>query len=295
VITEPTPPPAPPVPPLPPSPPPLWPGPLDVVERLNQRFRHGRPSADLASAGVLVHQFDTMDDPDPDGQAWIPGRGRSDTGDRISASLVYYDMVPDPGFNIPIYSFDLAGLILSPSSNRLLCAYPYDVGTLERVCEPRGVSEWCIPGCTPYPGHSTWCDLNNWEFPCAFRPSALTAAMRRRDELAREVAATKIWDDHKYYDELIFESAAFVEKLPHSVEAMFYVPTNCDGDIHDGPRCEDYVRAAHRKFLQNFTLSEIQVPLLKFDLWNWDAPFSAMPNPSSRYGSITIDSGSYYD
>ena len=68
VMTEPAPPPAPPLPPLPPGPPPLWPGPLDVVERLNQRFRNGRPSADLASAGVLVHQFDTMDDPDPDGE-----------------------------------------------------------------------------------------------------------------------------------------------------------------------------------------------------------------------------------
>eukprot|EP00966_Prymnesium_polylepis_P221430 5122242-Prymnesium_polylepis.2 len=71
---------------------------------------------------------------------------------------------------------------------------------------------------------------------------------------------------------------------------MFYVPTNCDGDIHDGPRCEDYVRAAHRKFLQNFTLSEIQVPLLKFDLWNWDAPFSAMPNPSSSIARRPLES-----
>eukprot|EP00966_Prymnesium_polylepis_P223957 5181323-Prymnesium_polylepis.1 len=114
-----------------------------------------------------------MDDPDPDGEPWIPGKGRWDTGDRISASLVYYRMVPDPGFNIPIYSFDLAGLILSPTRNRLLCAYPFDVGSLSRICHPRGVSERCIPGCTPHWSHSTWCDLNDDKWPCAHRPSAL--------------------------------------------------------------------------------------------------------------------------
>lgn len=68
-----------------------------------------------------------------------------------------------------------------------------------------------------------------------------------------------------------------MDELPHSVEAMFFLPTGCGGDIYDGPKCEDYARAAHRRFLASFNLTESEVPLLKFDLWNWDAPFTVAP------------------
>jgi hypothetical protein len=58
---------------------------------------------------------------------------RWDTGDRISASMVYANMAPTPLHgSIPIYSFDLAGIIMSPTANKLLCGYPFDVGSLER-------------------------------------------------------------------------------------------------------------------------------------------------------------------
>ena len=54
------------------------------------------------------------DDPDPEGMPWVPGMGRSDTGDRISAALIYQRMSPDPRGNIPIYSFDLGGVDTMP-------------------------------------------------------------------------------------------------------------------------------------------------------------------------------------
>ena len=99
--------------------------------------------------------------------------------------------------------------------------------------------------------------------------------MWQRDQLSRDIATwQKKWDDKKYYSELIFDSATFIKELPHSVEAMFFLPTNCAGDIYDGPKCESYARRAHRKFIEHFKLSPLQVPLLKFDLWNWDTPFS---------------------
>ena len=76
-----------------------------------------------------------------------------------------------------------------------------------------------------------------------------------------------------------------------TVEAMFYIYSGNQGrgngdcgkgaDIYDGPKCEDYARAAHRKFLQTFNLQERQVPLLKLDLWNWDYPFS--PDQAELY------------
>ena len=72
--TLPAPPPAPPHAPLPPAPPPLSPPPPSpppppvghVVDALNAAFLEGRPSNDLSEAGILIHQFDSLDD-------WNPG------------------------------------------------------------------------------------------------------------------------------------------------------------------------------------------------------------------------------
>eukprot|EP00966_Prymnesium_polylepis_P073558 1707463-Prymnesium_polylepis.1 len=141
-----------------------------------------------------------MDDPNPDGQPWLPGTGRWDTGDRISAALVHGGMTPDEGGNLPIYSFDLAGIILNPAANTMLCAYPFDVGSLSRTCHPRGVSETCVPGCTQggnWPG--AWCDPpHNEQWPCAWRPDALGRVMHLREEYRqRNVKPNmKVWDDH---------------------------------------------------------------------------------------------------
>ena len=40
---------------------------MPVVDELNARFATGRPSDTLRSAGILIHQFDGRDDPNPDG------------------------------------------------------------------------------------------------------------------------------------------------------------------------------------------------------------------------------------
>ena len=78
-----------------------------------------------------------------------------------------------------------------------MAAYPWDVGSLSRVCRPRGVSETCIPGCTSNRGYSTWCDLNNDMWPCAYRPSALDKVMALRDETAKsnKQPEHKRWND----------------------------------------------------------------------------------------------------
>ena len=79
--------------------------PLGSAANLNARYRIGRNDAsvgsDLFNAGLLIHQFDFMDDDDPNGRPWIPGLGwwHSDgrdselvptwpSGDRISATII---------------------------------------------------------------------------------------------------------------------------------------------------------------------------------------------------------------
>ena len=108
-------------PPSPLAPPPSTP-PADLVSLLNARFAHGQPSNDLLEAGVLIRQFDTLDDMS---QPWLPcplEGGMSwcrDFSDRWATSVinnqtrhVYFD--DDDG---------VGGLVLAPTAT-LFCAYP---------------------------------------------------------------------------------------------------------------------------------------------------------------------------
>ena len=46
---------------------------------------------------------------------------------------------PEPDrHNIPVYSYSLAGLILSPRLNKLRCAYSFDTGSKQWKCAARG-------------------------------------------------------------------------------------------------------------------------------------------------------------
>lgn len=272
----PAPPPSTPAPMSPPSPPPT----NDIALRLNERFRGGTITKDLATAGVLIHQFDAMDDPNPDRHPWMPGAQHAETGDRISAALINAHMQPDPSNNIPIYSYSLSGIVLSPTANRLLCAFPYDVGSLDRHCWPKGVSEECIPGCSRWRNDPLWCSpgSDRWKVErpaCAWRPSDLDAMMAVREEIRRDKLRPpqKMWNDNKYYSELIFDASYYTEHLPHSIEAVFYLDDNC-GDAYDGPKCKDYGIGAQRAIAKFFHLDSAELPLLKLDLWNWNEPFT---------------------
>lgn len=206
-------------PPFPPFPPP--PPPLTVAEDLNRRFRAGSIAAPstVFEAGVLVHQFDFMDASSPEGEVWIPGSGEMfdeqkgrcckstfDKGDRISATIINAAMQPEPSGAIPIFSFGLGGILLSPRHNSLLCSYPYDVGSMSRLCSPRGVSAHCVPGCThPWrpnaPGGFMSChsvERSDAEFPCAWKPSDLSKMLQAREHIrsARRKPLHKDFDDH---------------------------------------------------------------------------------------------------
>lgn len=280
----PAPPPMPPTIPSPAPPPPNG----NVAQRLNERFRRGSVQNDVTTAGVLVHQFDAMDDPNPDHSPWLPGVSHSETGDRISAALINAWMQADPGFNIPIYSFSLAGVILNPAHNRLLCSYPWDVGSLSRHCWPRGLSDKCIPGCSRHNGDTDlWCapGTDRWKVDvpaCAWRPEQLGEMMKVREEVRRDKLKPpqKMWNDNKYYAELIFDAAYYVDHLPDSIEAVFFLDDNC-GDAYDGPKCKNYGIGARDAIAKHFGLDHKRLPLLKLDLWNWQEPFSEYHKPTT--------------
>ena len=102
----------------PPMPPPHLPPPAppDVVHALNERWEHGRPSATLAEAGILVHQFDRFEF---ESEKWIP------SGDHLACSLVNKGTPA-------MYRLGGGGIILAPT-NRVLCSWTRDSATSARL------------------------------------------------------------------------------------------------------------------------------------------------------------------
>ena len=248
---------------MPPMPPPL--APQIVVHEINRRFAFGHPSSNLMDAGVIIHQFDERDEPDPDKEPWRPNQPS------ISAATVYQTMghEPDRG-NIPVYSYSLAGLVLAPQYNRVRCSYAFDAGSLQ--WQPSACNPWRCSNYESVDSHAAGA--------CAFNPEALGHMMEVQAELRsrNQKASYKKWDDHKFYNEVIMDEQTYIANLPHSIAAVFYLPTSCDDIFSVGPKCEDYARGAHRNMLRHFRLTETELPFVKFDFFDWEKPFTQLPN-----------------
>lgn len=153
----------------PPSPP------MSVLERINARFRaqaalrssgEAKGASNHTGAGILIHQFDPDDGASADAPWWV-ARGR----DRMSASIINAHMQLDPSGSLPLYSYELAGVVLAPEFVEVLCAYERDAASKKRDCPSAAaigtsaaIAPPCIPGCTPTMeagwqslGDSFWC------------------------------------------------------------------------------------------------------------------------------------------
>ena len=78
---------------------------------------------------------------------------------------------------------------------------------------------------------------------------------------------------HSGYNEVILSSKMHNARLPHAIEAFFFIEgqSPVTGDLGYGIIID--VRQAHRSFLQLHGLSAAQVPLLSFNPNNWQEPF----------------------
>lgn len=124
-----------------------------------------------------------------------------------------------------------------PAYNRIFCSWAADGGTMEKVCEPPGESQYCLPGC--------WIEVPNWCTPvrnwqCAFKPNELGAMMRMYETT-----------NANHYNEVILDANWYVQHLPDSLEAMFIK------DIND----QD-TRRSHAQFLERYPGAD--VPLLLY-------------------------------
>ena len=138
-------------PPPVPKPPPPPPGPHQppyrgrVVDLVNKRFAGSKkPSGDLDKAGVLMHQFDTIEVKGRPwefctgqrcymGGQWIPGR--------ISSMLIYSGMRDRKDrVAIPLPFKDRGGLIFNPFEVEIQCMYGVDGSALYDPSRVRALS-----------------------------------------------------------------------------------------------------------------------------------------------------------
>ena len=278
--------PPPPPPSIPPLPPPGSPPAGYVARTLNRRFLAGGVGTSalgrLSSFGVLLSQFDELSHSQ---RPWLfTESGSEEYADRRSAMLIFASMPrvqPAAGgkASIPLFGEfdgtgfreDLGGFVLRPdafeASGGVLCAYPYDPHSFNYKCVPPGLSETCVPGCCcgGSAGAPAWVKGvigDQSYFQDAYPPDDLGGMLR--DFIHRADSNTR------GYNEVILNSARWLDQLPYSIEAMFFPASeNCARR----PQCEARTRRAHSAFLQEYPSSNL--PLLRLNPTNWRAPFSA--------------------
>ena len=106
--------------PFPPPPPAL--SLAEHVQALNARYSHGHPSNILASAGLLVRQFDALDD-GLEGRPWLPCPTEGWANWCAKFHRIWATSLVFKGGATQLYMPWGGGVILSPAVT-INCAYP---------------------------------------------------------------------------------------------------------------------------------------------------------------------------
>ena len=283
--SPPSPDPSPPPPAIPPSPQPLTPplppispppspfpplvaaGTQAVLDRLNWRFAHGRPSNAMGEVGVLVHQIDALDEthvgenPTP----WLPCVPRQGIPDEACASSRFADHISASVLNpkVPfVYSDDAVGFVVAPGHAVVRCSFPSDGGTMSRYCqEGESVPADCLPGCYSVANGGKPCanQVESASKQYCFTKGALAVTMTQSEKYAM-----KSFDNNNgcrqgngcRYNEIVLERAPWTHAQPHATEAIFY-PVGGDAAM---------ARKVHQAFLRQYGVTAEQVPLLRLNL-----------------------------
>jgi hypothetical protein len=216
-----------------------------TIQALNDRFVSGTASNNFSHAGVLLHQTDSMDDGETgSGQPWMTSAKHAD---RFAASIVS-KQVPH------LYSTSAAGLVLRPSAfqhkDAYWCSYREDGNSMNKG------NHGCA-GCGP-------------AFPdCVYNFGRLRNMLHDHHTHMRAKRAC-LWgkpdtSDRSgcQYNELVLNGHAYVNRLPHAVEAWFW-PTN--GPVHHREGSESRARTLHKRFRSRYNLSSTRCPLLTFNV-----------------------------
>ena len=243
-----------------------------VADRLNKRFRAGKPSNRSVEAGVAVRILDRLGNHE---QQWLPNPYDKKRSDRWSLSIINrlrphtYEGPPGDLLNHP----GTVGLVFRPEAVDavLLCAFPRDGGTLNNGCDPPGVTSACIPGCMVH-GAISWCpdDGSRW-WGCAFRGSSAVVRQWGPSQLHHAIRIHQEADLYTVYNELIVDVHELVTRLyPSAIEAVFYRKPG-------GIEARQSANALREAFCNAYSI--VSLPLLRFDVDDLEAPFAAVDAP----------------
>ena len=233
---------------------------------------------------MLIHHFDNQANKL---KPWLPCPAScygkecwcAKTRDRLSATFINAMLPKGPGGRMPTYQFvdnnAAAGFVLSPYFTDVLCSYPGDGGTINRVCHPAGVSKSCVPGCYQFESHGggpLWCsdDGADGGSECAFKPGATLSML----DVQR---TTPLAGGQTTYNEVVIDFETFHKNQPRSVEAVWFMAKmpGCK-DTGSAMMCETYARQVHSIFMASFGLTEELLPLIAFNPFDWVKPFYAV-------------------
>lgn len=169
---------------------------------------------------------------------------------------------------------EVGGLILSPLTSRLFCAYPVDGNSLNHNCPTLGGDgRSCIPGCYPAGQQcQDVVDAQPWLIyaGCSYPPERLADALRKQQ--APELALSD--DGAADNNEVVVDLSSYLPHLPEAIEAFFITPTS------QGARCappeydsctthRDLVETARRDFVSQYYShadASLAPPLVLLDL-----------------------------
>jgi len=233
------------------SPPTTTTVPQVVVDNVNGRFNTANPDGGVWEAGVLVHQWDNMEGTGHD-QMWLPCQADwcKAFQDRFSFSLINKNNPKMKG-KIGLFSDTAGGFILSPAKADILCSYPSDGGSMSKMCKD---ASDCVPGCD-----KEVCSAEKW-WTCSFHPDQLGLMFQMYQK------------NPARYNEVVVSTANW--DPPTSIEAFFY-PAGKKGCGDCGEECTK-VKDQHNGYLQTYSKTSAQVPLLCIDTSKWDYPFADM-------------------
>ena len=231
--------------------------------RINERFDGGAPSNDIASAGIVTHMIDPSSDLD---RPWLMCTADwcQQYADRLPATLLhpgarmFYTKRGDHSIS------SLTGLILHPDFVSILCAYPSDGSTMDRLClgSDADSGSGCIPGCPNRWSEVEWCtEQQPWN--CAWAADGLKNMMEEQVEGLKTASCNNI----KCYNELVLDPRQFISMLPQAIEAMFYPTWASEDQIK-------FARAVRAGFVGLYELDADAFPLLEYDPDQKESPFT---------------------
>ena len=179
-----------------------------------------------------------------------------------SASRMSCTMVR-PNFTTVWAEQGQGGFVLNPATTVVRCAYPRDGHT---VNVPSGCRTWCYLGEMAFYG-------------CAWRAVEFRNMLEQQQQLygngdaaLPQLFTTMLGDLQSRYNEIIVDSASFMDAMPAAVEAIF---------VHAGSSDEElaHARRVHATFVDEYQLREGPVPpLLVYD-GQRVPPFSLLDEP----------------